>query len=79
MGSTRKGRSIDVALRSKGFWRDATGDHLYYFFGDTRIKTKMSHDTMGDSLSVHLEHIPNWSGRFVGENVVPSPSGRGLG
>ena len=54
MSSTRKGRHIDIALRSKGFWRDSSGDHIYYFFGDTHIKTKMSHGTSGDSLGVQL-------------------------
>jgi hypothetical protein len=54
MGSTRKGRDIDVALRSKGFRRDKTGDHYYYYFGDTRIRTKISHGMLGSSLSAEL-------------------------
>jgi len=54
MGSTRKGRDIDAALRSKGFHRDVSGDHLYYYFGGTRVKTKMSHGMMGSSLSAKL-------------------------
>jgi len=54
MGSTRKGRDIDAALRSKGFDRDVSGDHIYYSFGDTRVKTKMSHGMMGSSISAKL-------------------------
>ena len=54
MGSTRKGRDIDAALRKKGFHRIVAGDHLYYHFGGTRIKTKMSHGMMGHSLSAEL-------------------------
>ena len=54
MGSTRKGRDIDAALQKKGFRRNSTGDHIYYFFGDTRIKTKISHGMMGDTLGVKL-------------------------
>ena len=55
MGSSnRKGRDIDSALRKKGFWRDKSGDHFLYFFGDTKIKTKMSHGVLGDSIGADL-------------------------
>ena len=54
MSSTRKGRDIDAALRKKGFSREVSGDHIYYYFGSTRVKTKMSHGMMGSSLSVEL-------------------------
>jgi hypothetical protein len=54
MGSTRKGRDIDAALRKKGFRRDKTGDHYYYFFGATRIRTKISHGMLSSSLSAEL-------------------------
>jgi hypothetical protein len=54
MGSTRKGRDIDAALRSKGFRRDRTGDHIYYFFGDSNISTKISHGMLGSSLDAGL-------------------------
>ena len=54
MGSTRKGRDIDAALRKKGFRRNPAGDHIFYHFGDTCITTKMSHGMMGSSLSVKL-------------------------
>ena len=54
MGSTRKGRDIDASLRKKGFSRDVSGDHVYYYFGGTRVKTKMSHGMMSSSLSVEL-------------------------
>ena len=54
MSSTRKGRDIDAALRSKGFSRDVSGDHYYYRFGDTRVRTKISHGMMGSSLGAKL-------------------------
>ena len=54
MGSTRKGRDIDAALRKKGFRRNPTGDHVFYYFGHTFIFTKISHGTMGCSLSADL-------------------------
>jgi len=54
MSSTRKGRNIDAALRSKGFRRDSTGDHVYYFFGETHVKTKMSHGMMGSTVCAGL-------------------------
>jgi len=54
MGSTRKGRDIDAALRQKGFRRDPKGDHVFYYFGDTTITTKMSHGMLGSSLSAKL-------------------------
>jgi len=54
MGSIRKGRDIDVALQKKGFRRNMSGDHIFYYFGDTRITTKMSHGMMGHSLSTDL-------------------------
>ena len=55
MGSSnRKGRDIDAALRQKGFWRDKSGDHFFYFYGNTKIKTKMSHGAMGDSIGADL-------------------------
>ncbi|MDR0327507.1 MAG: hypothetical protein LBI05_04340 [Planctomycetaceae bacterium] len=52
--SNRNGRDIDSALRKKGFWRDKSGDHFFYFYGSTKIKTKMSHGTMGDSIGAGL-------------------------
>ena len=54
MGDNRKGRDIDAALRRKGFRYDSTGDHLYYFFGDTTIKTKMSHGILGKTVGSPL-------------------------
>jgi hypothetical protein len=54
MGSTRKGRDIDAALRKKGFHCDVSGDHIYYYFGDSRVKTKMSHGMGSSSLSAEL-------------------------
>ena len=54
MGSTRRGRDIDAALRKKGFHRSVSGDHIFYHFGDTDIRTKMSHGMMGHSLSADL-------------------------
>jgi len=53
--SNRKGRDIDSALRKKGFLRDTSGDHIFYFFGKTRIiKTKMSHGMLGSSIGAGL-------------------------
>jgi len=54
MGSTRKGRDIHAALRKKGFQYDSTGDHVYYFFGETSVRTKMSHGMMGMSVGAPL-------------------------
>ncbi len=54
MGNARKGRDIDAALRKKGFRYDSTGDHRYYFFSGTSIRTKMSHGAMGTSIGVDL-------------------------
>ena len=53
--SNRKGRDIDAALRKKGFSRDTSGDHVFYFFGKTRIiKTKMSHGMLGSTIGAGL-------------------------
>ena len=55
MGSSnRKGRDIDIALRRKDFFRDKTGDHYFYFYKYTKIKTKMSHGMLGQSISADL-------------------------
>ncbi|MGL6227429.1 MAG: hypothetical protein ACRC10_12490 [Thermoguttaceae bacterium] len=57
MGRVRSGREIDAALRKKGFRRDSSGDHLYYFFTDSTglelpINTKMSHGMLGSTIDV---------------------------
>ena len=54
MGSTRKGRDIDAALRRKGFRRNVSSDHIFYYFEGTRVSTKISHGMMGSSLSADL-------------------------
>ena len=54
MGSNRKGRDIDAALRKKGFYRNVSADHVFYHFGGTKIGTKMSHGMMGSSVSADL-------------------------
>ena len=54
MGSTRKGRDIDAVLRKKGFWRNVSSDHVFYYFGSTDISTKISHGMLGSSLSADL-------------------------
>ena len=59
MRSVRSGRSIDSALRKKGFLRDSDADHVLYYFlngnGEcTLIKTKVSHGMMGSTLSAKL-------------------------
>ena len=59
MGSVRKGRKIDSALRKKGFRRETSGDHVVYYFmdengEDTDTKTKVSHGAMGDTIGANL-------------------------
>jgi len=59
MGSTRKGRVIDVALRKKGFRCEKDGKHIWYYFressgDDSSVKVMMSHGMMGISLSAGL-------------------------
>jgi len=59
MGSTRKGRDIDAALRKKGFRRDSGGKHIWYYFrdvdgDDSGVKVMVSHGMMGSSLSSKL-------------------------
>ena len=59
MGSTRKGREVDAALRKKGFRRDVDGKHIWYYFRDSNdeeadVKVMMSHGMMGHSLSAKL-------------------------
>ena len=59
MGSPRKGRDIDSALRKKGFRYDRSGKHIWYYFRDSNgedsnIKVMMSHGMMGHSLSSKL-------------------------
>lgn len=59
MGNVRSGRSIDSALRKKGFLRDSDGDHVHYYFlcrsGErSSVKTKMSHGMMGSTVSAKL-------------------------
>ncbi len=59
MGSVRKAREIDAALRKKGFRRETDGKHIHYFFRDSEggksgIFTLMSHGMAGSSLSANL-------------------------
>jgi hypothetical protein len=59
MSNVRSGRSIDSALRKKGFLRDSDGDHVNYYFlrqtGErTSIKTKMSHGMLGSTIDVNI-------------------------
>jgi hypothetical protein len=59
MGSTRKGREIDTALRKKGFRHAKDGDHLWYYFQDSQgedshVMVMVSHGMMGSSLSAGL-------------------------
>jgi len=57
MSSTRPARSIDAALRRKGFARSVDSDHVVYRFfspaGELLTRTKMSHG-MRETLSVNL-------------------------
>ena len=58
MSSTRSGRSVDAALRKKGFVRSVDSDHIVYRLfsvnGELLARTKISHGMMGSSISVHL-------------------------
>ena len=58
MSSTRSGRSIDAALRKKGFERSVDSDHVVYRFfstaGELLARTKVSHGMKGSTLSVNL-------------------------
>jgi hypothetical protein len=58
MSNTRSGRSIDAALRKKGFLRSVDSDHVVYRLFSTEkellARTKMSHGMFGSSISVHL-------------------------
>jgi len=59
MGSVRPGRSIDSALRKKGFLRESDGAHVHYYLlrsvGEkSMIKTKISHGMMGSMISAKL-------------------------
>ncbi len=59
MGNARTGRSIDAALRRKGFRRVMDGKHIQYFFQtvdghDSTIMTFVSHGMMGISIGSPL-------------------------
>ena len=58
MSNTRSGRSIDAALRKKGFVRSVDSDHVVYrlfsIHGELLARTKISHGMMGSSINVHL-------------------------
>ena len=59
MGNVRSGRSIDSALRKKGFSRDSDGDHVNYYFlcrnsKRSSVKTKMSHGMMGSTIDDNI-------------------------
>ena len=59
MGSTRKGRDVDAALRQKGFRCDRSGKHIWYYFreasgDDSDVKVMISHGMGGSSLSAKL-------------------------
>ena len=58
MSSTRSGRTIDAALRKKGFVRSVDSDHVVYRFfsefSELLSRTKISHGMMGSTLSVNL-------------------------
>ncbi len=54
MGRVRKGRDIDAALCKKGFRREIDGDHIYYFFPGTKIRTKLSHGMKGHTIGPEL-------------------------
>ncbi len=59
MGSSRKGRDIDAALRKKGFICQSDGKHIRYFFrsadgSKSPIFTMISHGMMGTSIGAPL-------------------------
>jgi len=58
MSSVRSGRSVDAALRKKGFSRSVDSDHLVYRLfgsnGELFVRTKISHGMLGSSLSADL-------------------------
>ena len=58
MSSVRSGRSVDAALRKKGFSRSVDSDHLVYRFfgsnGELFARTKISHGMLGSTISVDL-------------------------
>ena len=58
MSSVRSGRSVDAALRKKGFLRSVDSDHLVYRLfgsnGELFARTKISHGMLGSSLSADL-------------------------
>ena len=54
MGSIRKGRDIDSALRRKGFYCETDCDHLWYTFIDSDVKTKTSHGMKGRDIGPEL-------------------------
>jgi len=58
MSSTRSGRTIDTALRKKGFVRSVDSDHVVYRIfsavGELLARTKVSHGMMGSTLSANL-------------------------
>ena len=58
MSSVRSGRSVDSALRKKGFSRSVDSDHLVYrLFGSNEelfARTKISHGMLGSTLNADL-------------------------
>jgi len=54
MGKVRKGRSVDAALCSKGFRREEDGDHIFYSFPGSCVRTKISHGMMGRDIGREL-------------------------
>ena len=58
MSSVRSGRTIDAALRKKGFLKSDDSDHLVYRLfsdnGELLARTKMSHGMMGSTISASL-------------------------
>ena len=54
MGNVRKGHDIDAALRKKGFQKDEDGDHIWYEFPGSDVRTKISHGMLGKDIGREL-------------------------
>ena len=55
MGSNRSRHEIDSALCKKGFRRKKNGKHILYFLnGNPRVRTMISHGTMGETIDADL-------------------------
>lgn len=54
MAKIYKGHDIDAALCRIGFMRETDGDHLWYYFPNTSVRTKISHGMKGHDIGQEL-------------------------